>query len=226
MVGCTTRANIWILGFDNLFIPWNLVRSILGRRLELQGTLGLISWSGRTMAYTWMSSILSELSQITRESFTLLISSSWKEKVFELMMLILAKESWGLWYWDYSHGSIGHVGNTFVLEKSFPQIWMEVDLLESEGGRPAAVLVPESVAQSVVVELLPNDARQGWANLGKWVSSTPFPFCSVVIDEAYHGARKRSFRHSCAPQIKILRALVDLEDLLWYGKLNKCSGIL
>ena len=56
----------------------NLVRSILGRRLELQGTRGLISWSGRTMAYTWMSSILSELSQITRESFTLLISSSWK----------------------------------------------------------------------------------------------------------------------------------------------------
>ena len=43
---------------------------------------------------------------------------------------------------------------------------MEVDLLESEGGRPAAVLVPESVAQSVVVELLPDDARQGGTNLG------------------------------------------------------------
>ena len=67
----------------NIYIyPWNLVRSILGRRLELQGTRGLISWSGSTMAYTWMSSILSELSQITRESFTLLISSSWKGKVY------------------------------------------------------------------------------------------------------------------------------------------------
>ena len=43
---------------------------------------------------------------------------------------------------------------------------MEVDLLKSEGGRPAAVLVPESVAQSVVVELLPDDARQGGTNLG------------------------------------------------------------
>ena len=56
-----------------------------------------------------------------------------------------------------------------------------VELLESEAGRPAAVLVPESVAQSVVVELLPDDARQGGANLGKQVSdikknSIPFSF--------------------------------------------------
>ena len=44
------------------------------------------------------------------------------------------------------------------------------------------------------VELaLPDDAGQGGTN---------------------HRARKRSFRHSCTPKVKILRALVDLEDLL------------
>ena len=89
---------MWNISNSNIhvFIPWHLVRSILGRRLELQGTLGLISWSGRTMAYTWMSSILSELSQITRESFTLLISSSWKGKVYESILFILVYESWEL----------------------------------------------------------------------------------------------------------------------------------
>ena len=69
----------------------------------------------------------------------------------------------------HSHCSIDHFSRTSGLELNFWQIWLEVDLLKSEGGRPAAVLVPESVAQSVVVELLPDDARQGGANLGKRV---------------------------------------------------------
>jgi len=42
----------------------------------LQGTLGLISWSGRTMAYTWMLSLLSEQSQRTRDSLVFRISAS------------------------------------------------------------------------------------------------------------------------------------------------------
>lgn len=37
------------------------------------------------------------------------------------------------------------------------------------------------------------------------------------MDEAHHRAWKRSFRHSCTPKVKILGALVDLEDLLSYG---------
>ena len=129
---------MWNISNSNIhvFIPWHLVRSILGRRLELQGTLGLISWSGRTMAYTWMSSILSELSQITRESFTFLISSSWNGKIYE---------------------------------SSFPSIRrIKIDLLKSEGGRPTTVLVPEPIAQSVVVELFPYNARQGGTNLHKY----------------------------------------------------------
>ena len=35
------------------FNKGNLVRSILGSRLEVHGTRGLISWSGSTIAYTW-----------------------------------------------------------------------------------------------------------------------------------------------------------------------------
>ena len=78
------------------------LRSILGRTPDLQGTRGLISWSGNTIAYTcnvfertlcdlmfsmshimiinrmrtWMFSMSSELSQRMDESFTLLISAN------------------------------------------------------------------------------------------------------------------------------------------------------
>merc|ERR1719189_2047974 len=54
----------------------HLFRSILGRTPDLHGTLGLISWSGSTMAYTCTVSKSSLLSQRTLESFTLLISAS------------------------------------------------------------------------------------------------------------------------------------------------------
>ena len=57
--------------------------------------------------------------------------------------------------------------NTESFTNWSPSHSSNVDLLKSERGRPAAVLVPESVAQSVVVELLPDDAGQGGANLGK-----------------------------------------------------------
>ena len=39
-------------------------------------------------------------------------------------------------------------------------------LLEGEGGGPSAVLVPEPVAQPEVVELLADDAGEGWAHHG------------------------------------------------------------
>merc|ERR1719189_887508 len=54
----------------------HLFRSILGRTPDLHGTLGLISWSGSTMAYTWTVSKSSLLSQRTLDSLTLLISAS------------------------------------------------------------------------------------------------------------------------------------------------------
>ena len=39
-----------------------------------------------------------------------------------------------------------------------------VELLEGEGGGPAAVLVPEAVAEAEVVELLADDAGEGGAH--------------------------------------------------------------
>ena len=39
------------------------------------------------------------------------------------------------------------------------------DLLKSERGRPSTVLVPETIAKSVVVKLLADDARQGGTDL-------------------------------------------------------------
>ena len=41
-----------------------------------------------------------------------------------------------------------------------------VELLQSEGGGPAAVLVPEAVAEPEVVELLSDDAGEGGADHG------------------------------------------------------------
>ena len=41
-----------------------------------------------------------------------------------------------------------------------------VELLQSEGGGPAAVLVPEAVAEPEVVELLADDAGEGGADHG------------------------------------------------------------
>ena len=45
---------------------------------------------------------------------------------------------------------------------------IKIDLFKSEGGRPTTVLVPEPIAQSVVVELFPYNARQGGTNLHKY----------------------------------------------------------
>ena len=42
-----------------------------------------------------------------------------------------------------------------------------VELLEGEGGGPAAVLVPEAVAEAEVVELLADDARKCGTDLIK-----------------------------------------------------------
>ena len=54
----------------------HLVRSMRGSSCDLQLTRGLISWSGSTIACTWIVSMSSALSQKIRESRTFRISAS------------------------------------------------------------------------------------------------------------------------------------------------------
>ena len=65
MIGLAVSAAGWN---DAPATSFHLVRSMRGRRPDLQGTRGLMLWSGRTMAYTWMDSSSSELSQRMRDS--------------------------------------------------------------------------------------------------------------------------------------------------------------
>ena len=95
---------------------------------------------------TWISSILSELSQITRESFILRISSS------------CLGNQWSRRWRCKKDCQKSVQMPKFTITETF-------DLLKSEWGRPSTVLVPETIAKSVVVKLLAYDARQGGTDL-------------------------------------------------------------
>ena len=73
------------------FNKGNLVRSILGSRLEVHGTRGLISWSGSTIAYTWSTV------RVLRSK----LSRPWKHlDIFDLVRVV-ANHTWKFYPPDF-----------------------------------------------------------------------------------------------------------------------------
>lgn len=184
-----TRCFFYAAAFSYSFQAAKLMR---GRTELLQGTRGLlfclkkpqkescvngektfsvktsrayISPSGKTMTYTWTVSMLSVLSHTMRDSFTLRISASWSKCPMKRLMR------------PCSSSYVRH-----VIVSSFR-------LTGSERGRPAAVLVPETITETQITEGLALDATK---------------------DRSDHGARSGLLRDTARPEINVVGRGKDL----------------